>query len=278
MTKVLTFNKSSITVFPDKLNFRLRVDDYFGNQLEILALINRSIESWGEKVIIKSRKDELDFFLVNGFVQEAKVPGYFTGVDMYLLVKYPHVSRGLSTKLDQEEIIITNVLRESPNTEPVNTTEVEIASGEDADELTKLYSSVFKVYATPINMPGYISKTIKEGMVYAIIRENEKIVSSASAEINVQYRNAELTDCASLPEAQGKGHMKKLLTKLEGMLFQRNIKCLYTIARAESYGMNKVFHQLGYSYSGRMINNCNIYSGLEDMNVWYKLLPHAPLD
>ncbi|MDH4057298.1 MAG: hypothetical protein OEU76_00970, partial [Cyclobacteriaceae bacterium] len=66
------------------------------------------------------------------------------------------------------------------------------------------------------------------------------------------------------------GHMKKLLFKLENELTKQGINCLYSLARAESYGMNKAFFQLGYTYGGRLINNCYIFSGLEDMNVWYK--------
>jgi len=118
----------------------------------------------------------------------------------------------------------------------------------------------------------FLRKTMEEGTVYVVIRQDNKIMSVASAEINRLYSNAELTDCATLPTAQGKGYMKKLIVKLEKILEREGIHCLYTIARAESYSMNKVFWQLNYSYGGRMTNNCFIYSGLEDMNVWYKLL------
>ncbi|MBA4057659.1 MAG: putative beta-lysine N-acetyltransferase, partial [Marivirga sp.] len=140
----------------------------------------------------------------------------------------------------------------------------------DADELALLYSSTFKVYPTPLGDVTHILKTFDEGTKYVVIREQDKIVSVASAEINRRYSNAELTDCATLPGAQGKGYMKKLLTKLEELLMDDHIRCFYTIARAESYSMNKVFHQLNFTYGGRMTNNCFIYSGLEDMNVWYK--------
>jgi putative beta-lysine N-acetyltransferase len=118
--------------------------------------------------------------------------------------------------------------------------------------------------------PTYVRKTLEEGTIYVVIREHDKIISAASAEVNRQYFNAELTDCATLPEAQGQGHIKKLLSKLEAVLDHDKIQCLYTIARAESYSMNKVFYQLDYSFGGTLVNNCFIYSGLEDMNVWYK--------
>ena len=106
--------------------------------------------------------------------------------------------------------------------------------------------------------------------MYAFIENAGRMVSCASAEINDRYHNAELTDCATITEAEGQGHMKSLLYFLEQKLKVIGIKCTYTIARAESLPMNKAFAQLGFIYGGRLIKNCVIYSGLEDMNVWYK--------
>ncbi len=34
--------------------------------------------------------------------------------------------------------------------------------------------------------------------------------------------------------------------------------------------MNAAFHQLGYTYTGRLANNCYIFDKLEDMNIWVK--------
>jgi putative beta-lysine N-acetyltransferase len=112
---------------------------------------------------------------------------------------------------------------------------------------------------------------MKDGTVFAYIENGQQIVSAASAEINRKFKNAELTDCATLPQAAGQGHMKKLLSFLEQQLQAEGIGCCYTIARAESVSMNKAFAQLGYTYGGRLVNNCFIYSGIEDMNVWYKV-------
>jgi beta-lysine N6-acetyltransferase len=64
--------------------------------------------------------------------------------------------------------------------------------------------------------------------------------------------------------------MKRLLTQLEKELVKNGIYCAYSIARALSYGMNKSFYQLGYSYTGRLTNNCYIFDKIEDMNVWVK--------
>lgn len=36
--------------------------------------------------------------------------------------------------------------------------------------------------------------------------------------------------------------------------------------------MNRVLVQHGYAYSGRLVNNCDICGGFEDMNLWAKEL------
>jgi putative beta-lysine N-acetyltransferase len=272
VTKEIINESARITLYSDPLNKRIRIDDYEGEISDVYKLIKESTSDWVEKVIVKSREPEISFFESKGFIQEAFIKGYFNGIDMYFLVRYLNEDRKISNKFTKEESIINDLTKEKSLPEIIYTSEVTIATESDADELTSLYSKIFKVYPTPISEPGYVLKTMKEGTLYVCIRQNGKIVSAASAEINNKFSNAELTDCATLPETQGQGHMKKLLKKLEELMVDRNIKCLYTIARAESTGMNKVFHQLQYMYSGRMINNCYIYSGLEDMNVWFKLI------
>jgi len=270
VTSEIKNGRASITVYTDLFNKRIRIDDYSGDQNGVLELISESIPDWTEKLIIKAREPELAFFLANGFLKEAFVKGYFNGMDMHFIVKYLSETRSTNTKQSDEQKILGKLLKEQIATNKTDTQLVSLATPEDGNDLAKIYASIFKVYPTPLDHSDYVRKTMEEGTIYVVIREQHKIISVASAEINRKYSNAELTDCATLPEAQGKGHMKKLLSKLEEVLSTQKIYCLYTIARSESYGMNKAFYQLGYTYAGQMINNCFIYSGLEDMNVWYK--------
>jgi putative beta-lysine N-acetyltransferase len=272
MTSVKKSNTASISLYSDEFNQRLRIDNYSGDLKEVFLMIQKSYKKWVDKIIIKSRKTDVAFFESKGYHQEAFVKGYFNGEDMFFLVKYFTEGRSSNAAQLEEKKIIETILKEPlPSTFP-DVSNVELATEEDADELTELYAQTFKVYPTPIGEPGYVRKTMWDGTIYVLIREQGKIVSAASAEVVYPLSNAELTDCATLPETQGKGHMKKLLFKLEAILKEKNIHCLYTIARSGSHSMNKVFYQLHYTFGGRMINNCFIYSGLEDMNVWYKMI------
>lgn len=99
---------------------------------------------------------------------------------------------------------------------------------------------------------------------------NNEIVSASSADLNHEFLNAEITDCATHPEHRGKGLLSELVYELENALRDRSYHVLYSIARAISPGVNIVFSKHGYTYSGRQVNNSNIMGKFEDMNIWVK--------
>ena len=74
--------------------------------------------------------------------------------------------------------------------------------------------------------------------------------------MNIKEGNAELTNCATLPEYRKHGFMKSLLIKLEEELRERFSAPIQLLDL--SFGMNLAFHQLGYTYTGRLANNCYI--------------------
>ena len=96
----------------------------------------------------------------------------------------------------------------------------------------------------------------------------KEAVAAASAEICRRYRNAEMTDFATLPSQRGFGLAQHLLAALEDDMLESSIPNLYTIARARSAGMNRVFYNRGYSRTGTLVNNCHIAGRFEDMHVW----------
>lgn len=270
MTTQLSIGKANLTIYTDAFNKRIRIDDYQGDLTEVLEGVYQHIPQWAEKLIIKARTSNVPFFIAHGFACEAFIQGYFAGADMFFMTRYFSTDRERREKWEEEQAILETLLHFKTQAILPSPTEVKMATPADARALADLYRQVFKVYPTPLQDEAYVAKTINDGTRYAFIEKNNQIVSAASAEVNEKYRNAELTDCATLPEAEGQGHIKKLLFFLEQTLKEDAITCCYTIARAESFSMNKAFAQLGYTYGGRLVKNCIIYSGLEDMNVWYK--------
>ncbi|MBL7848678.1 MAG: putative beta-lysine N-acetyltransferase [Cyclobacteriaceae bacterium] len=270
MTRTLHHANATVVVYEDEFSRRIRMDDYTGKLDAVLELINQNIPSWAEKLILKVRPQDVAFFKSKGFEQEAFIAGYFSGIDMYFMVRYLSSERSHSPREADEAAIIRAVLLTPSSSFPATLIPVKFAELADAENLASLYREAFRIYPTPVYDPAHVRKTMEEGTVYAFVREGDKVISAASAEINVKYKNAELTDCATAEGHEGKGYMRALLLALEENLKGRGITCCYTIARSASFGMNKVFHQLGYTFGGRMTQNCMIYSGMEDMNVWHK--------
>ncbi len=270
MVRELENGRSRVTCYFDEYSRRIRVDDYAGPLDDILIQVDAALPAWVEKLIVKSRPQDVSFFESKGLHREAFIAGYFAGTDMHFMVRYLSIERSHSLRAADEAAIVRAVLLLPPGVVTTPRAQIQFASPDDAEALAQLYREAFQIYPTPVYDPGHVRKTMEEGTVNAFIREGARIISAASAEINTTYKNAELTDCATASGQEGKGYMRLLLQALEGYLKNRGITCLYTIARSDSFGMNKVFHQLGYSFGGTMTRNCMIYSGMEDMNVWYK--------
>lgn len=270
MYRKIDVENGQVLIYQDEYNKRIRLDEFSTSPAEAIRCLSENSSSWTEKIIVKASPDEVPEFLSQGFECEAFISGYFEGTDMYVMVKYLCPARRESKDWIGGQNMIDKILssHRSPREEIINN--IQVADTRDVEDLARLFGSVFPIYPTPLSDPQHILKTMDQGTQYVYIKENGHMLSAASAEINYPLKNAELTDCATVERARGKGHVQQLLLKLEDILTNSGINCCYTIARSHSYGINKAFYNLGYAFGGRLINNCYIYSGLEDMNVWYK--------
>lgn len=260
----------------DPFNARLRVDDYRGDVRAMHSRILELVEQHSfTKVFIKSRQEDWQTFLSLGYMLEGVYKKYFNGNDAYSMAMYFTDERRTSDYWMEEDTILRQVLalpRKLSDESLALGYSLRLAVTEDAEQLANLYGAVFQTYPTPMNDVSYIKKVMLEGTIFYIVEKEGKIVSAASAEINATYNNAEMTDCATYPEHRKHGLMRHLISALEKELRRRHMYCAYSLARSLSFGMNAVFHQLGYEYTGRMTKNCNIFDKFEDMNLWVKNL------
>ncbi|ARK30570.1 putative beta-lysine N-acetyltransferase [Halalkalibacter krulwichiae] len=274
--KILSNETFTVQLYLDYFNERLRVDDYRGNIKKVLEAIEPIlIENQFSKCIFHSRAEHWKLLLSYGFQLEAIFSGYFNGSDNYAMTLYKDQERRKSDVWVKEDEILESVMKKGKNQELKRTPEDYVfrrAVEKDAGKLATLYRTVFSIYPTPMDEEEYVLKMLRTTSIFYIVEYNNEIVSAASADINKSFHHAELTDCATLPTYRKYGLMKKILVKLEEELRREHIFCTFSIARALSFGMNAAFYQLGYTYTGRMTNNCYIYDNLEDMNVWVKNL------
>jgi putative beta-lysine N-acetyltransferase len=268
-----------LEVYLDPFNKRIRVDDYRGNtkllldKAEELMLVHKA-----EKLIVKGRSEDFLRFFEKGLQPEAVVDRYFLGSDAHFFSKFYTQERKKNDHWVTEDGMINSIYQLDTTVQksiPPKEYELRKADESCAEELAALYGQVFQIYPTPLHDPDYVKKTIKDGTIYYVFFHQGKIVSAASAEVNALYKNVELTDCATLTEHRKYGLMKIILQELEGELKRKGIFCAYSIARSLSFGMNAVLFHLGYSYRGRLMNNCFIYDKLENMNMWVKNLANC---
>lgn len=233
-----------------------------------------SMQNSYTKIFTKVPDYVKEIFIKRGYIKEAFIPGFYKNTqNCIFMVKYTDKHRNiLKNKEKIESILYTSQEKKQVNKNITLPLEFrfQILTGSDSVEIADLYKQVYKSYPFPIFDPNYINKTIDENVIYFGIKKNNKLVSLSSSEIDYENQNAEMTDFATSKDFRGNNFSLFLLQKMEEKMKDINIKTLYTIARSLSYGMNITFAKNNYSFGGTLINNTNIFSSIESMNVWYK--------
>lgn len=212
-------------------------------------------------------------FLAAGYVKEAEIPGFFNGeTACYFVSKFFNNRQNTNENFSElYNLAGKDSCRSIDYSNKKEIYNIELCSTADAEELSLVYRRVFPSYPFPIYNPSYLSQIMNENVAHYCIRIGGDIVATAAIESDFQGQYAEMTDFATLPEWGGNGFAERLLRymdmKIDGTA---DIKTVYTIARATSYGINSVFRKCGYIYSGLLINNTQISGRIRSMAVWYK--------
>lgn len=262
-------------LFLDKQNKRIKLIKCAGDKKkaadEIIALSR--VNELG-KIISVLPEDDAKDFLKRGFVIEGKIGGYFKGKDGLCISYFTDKKRAKSTRIKEEDKILKISSEYNGEYVYINNEmyRIRTAAKDDAERISDLFGKVFISYPTPMEKPEYIREIIDQKVLFKVAEQNEKIISAASADMNYELFNAEMTDCATLPEHRGKGLLSNLIFHLEKELIKKGFISLFSLSRALSTGINIVFSKHGYEYSGRQIKNCDIMGSFEDMNIWSKKL------
>jgi beta-lysine N6-acetyltransferase len=228
------------------------------------------------KVFAKVPAFARERFAREGYRLEAAIPGLFNGCkDGLFMARYYHPDRLIDHSADRvREVLEAARDKAAPVAEGESGEDLEcrLATPADCAQMADLYRKVFASYPFPIHDPAYLSGTMAENVIYAGIWEQGRLLALASAEVDRDGANAEMTDFATHPDCRGRGLATRLLQDLENLMIESGIRTCYTIARATSFGMNITFAKNGYEYGGTLVKNTQISGGLESMNVWYKRL------
>ncbi|MDD4529394.1 MAG: putative beta-lysine N-acetyltransferase, partial [Bacteroidales bacterium] len=226
------------------------------------------------KIISNCRIRLLKPFRSNGFVIEGIINGFFQGEDAYCISYFIDPQRQAVPQKEEEDSILYHCVSDTNRFSPQGKHKytIRLANVRDIPEMVKLFSTVFKSYPSPVFSMEYLEKVMNEHVLFKVAEEDREIISIASADIDKLNLNAEITDCATYPEHRGKGMLSNLIYSLEADLKEKGFRTAYSLSRAINPGINKALSRLGYKYGGRLVNNCHICGGYEDMNVWVKNL------
>ena len=228
------------------------------------------------KIFIKIPSHVKHRFTEAEYRAEAFIPKFYNGEKTILfMAKYLKEIRSIDTQHDRVKQVIKaakSKMAKSTDVHLDSQYRFRIAEKRDIPAMVEVYKKVFETYPFPIHDPDYLAQTMDQNLIYFTIWKDAELVAISSSEMDKSGENVEMTDFATLPEMRGAGFASFLLCEMEAKMREMGIKTAYTIARALSFGMNITFAKQGYTYSGTLVNNTNIFGHLESMNVWYKSL------
>ena len=244
--------------------------DVIVDKLTDLAILKRY-----SKIFAKIPEWSLSRFLDNNFKIEASIPGFYAGeTKAFFVSQFFSAKRSFLSKKKRE--LIEDIVKLSSNyfnSANIKLPEhyyIKILTNDHAKSVAKLYKTVFNNYPFPIFKEKYILQTMNSNIIYFGVFENDKLIAAASSEMDVKSENVEMTDFATHPKHLGQNLSYFLLKVMEKEMAGRGMKTFYTIARAQSHGMNKTFGRCEYHFGGTLVNNTLIGETIESMNVWYK--------
>jgi lysine 2,3-aminomutase len=245
---------------------------------EIIPRLDELAKKQGyTKIFAKIKAGELPHFISHGYTQEAFVPRFYKNkIDCVMVSRFLDKKR---QEIPAEKLIdfyeLQSATTKSQRLKYKHSLKYVISKLgiDDIEFITGIFKRVFTTYPFPIHDPKYIFKTMhSDDIQYFGIWDDKKLIGISTAEIDLNNKNAEMTDFAVLPEYRGQNLAFRLLVNMEQQMKIANIKTAYTIARLNEPGMNKTFLKSGYKYTGTLVNNTNISGSIESMNIFYKHL------
>ncbi|MDD4557077.1 MAG: GNAT family N-acetyltransferase [Alphaproteobacteria bacterium] len=111
-----------------------------------------------------------------------------------------------------------------------------------------------------------------ENYAYAIFNKDNKLIGSIDLhEINSFDRNGEFGYWLA-PEENGKGHISRLLQKIEKMAFEKGLVRIYIRCDVANLPSNRVCKRNGYVFEGCLKKALNTYGEFHDCNLYAKTI------
>lgn len=261
-------------IYVDYTNKRVKIIDLENISVQnIKRIIHFSSKQHLGKIICNSNLKCFEIFIEAGFHSEGKINGYFEGKDAFCMSYFINSDRKICNNFTKKELLVKQCLdvKDTFIYGGKNSTYcIRNATENDIEEMVKLFSTVFSTYPSPVYDEEFLKETMKKKVLYKVAIYDGKIIGVASADMDKENLNAEITDCATYQDYRGKGILSNIIYSLELDLNKRGFITLYSLSRAINPSINFVLSKHNYKFAGRLVNNCNICGTFEDMNIWVK--------
>lgn len=222
---------------------------------------------------------------------EAKIPlnGGFSGYSLYYLWHNQNSRIDRPEILSKEDALIAQVLNtpahhHNGDTRGYLIERLSVPNSQDVQSLLELYNEAFTTYTSKIDRAA-VETMMTQSLMYGVRHvDSGQIVSAVVAERSRAdtsrgaFKFCELSEMATRRGHRGKGLVtlatQELVRDMNGSL-----DLIYAEARSCHLPINQSFHNMGFSFAGRLNKQC-ILSGdhevsengpYENLNVWYVL-------
>lgn len=271
----------SARILVDRRNERIKLISYQNTTEDVAPLTDFLLQTAREhgmgKAVITARGLDWRAFQTRGYALEGTVERFYQGTPGHFMAYFLTGERQTTERLEEKQTLLQSLLEQPAGAGEVpplpEGSSLEVAGPELAAELAAVYDQVFESYPSPLTDPDYVRELIESGDgLFMVTTAEGQITSAAAAEIDRAHGNAEITNCATLPDFRGEGLMSILIDALHQEMDRQQIPCLYSMARALSPGMNRALQRFGYTFRGRLVNHVHIGGGYEDLNLWERSL------
>jgi putative beta-lysine N-acetyltransferase len=273
----IPFEKGSCEAVFDPYNHRLKLfgisgRDFRKGNISAVLTGSKCVSGAYSKLIVYAYPGDNDIWHRHGFTMEGTIIGFFADSSDAVIWSVYQDSKREKNPLQIEHGKKMETARSKNTVKPSlrKGYSCKLVEEGDSTEVSNLLKKTFKEYPSPISSRRIKALIRTERTLFRCVSNRDgKIVAAASAEIDHERKNAELTDCATSKNERGKGFMVYILAELEKDLEEiYRITDVYTLARAGEQSINNSFAKLGYIYTGRLFNNCRMPDGWESMNIW----------
>lgn len=269
----------------DPHNARLKVFDPSEADLReggpLARLISQFLRQTAlSKLTVYARPGMAEHLAEAGFLEEGWIVGYFGGEETaHVMTRYQCPKRAVDCQHETTEGVVALAKAKARPVgaaapPPPQQGHARSATTPDVAGIVDLLVASFDTYPTELSNE-HIGALIADGSsLFELYLDGAgRIVGAASAECDPVQPIAEISDCVVDPQWQGHGITTYLIHRLHERLLQHtSIRHTYSLARALEAGMNISLAKMGYTYTGRLTNNCQMPTGWESMNVWCRAL------